>query len=89
MAFDPTFVTKHGLIYIAVPQTWTRENPYLLSPLNRYDFHVDACVVEEMYRIQTHVKWEHLNPNMKLLHTLHLIIQSLIVNSLQKHREYL
>lgn len=36
-------------------------NPYILSPLNDSDFHMDACVVEEMSRIQSYAKWEHLN----------------------------
>ena len=50
LAFDPTGVYKHGLIYTALSRI-KKKNLYLLQPLQMKNFQVDPNVSIEMNRL--------------------------------------
>lgn len=85
VAFNPTNINKHGLTYTALSRVRTKEKLYLLAPLTVSNFRVDACVTDEMNRLNSIAKWEFLVPRLQTMRHSHIIIQSININSLKKH----
>lgn len=58
LAFDPTGMTQHGLVYTALSRVKTIDSLYLLSKLSHKNFHVKDKVLNEMTRLTTIATWE-------------------------------
>jgi hypothetical protein len=76
---------KHGLSYITLSCNWTKEQIYLLTPLQHQNFHIDQCVVEEMNKLKTFANWTTFVPQLKKLYHSHVIIQALNTIFLRQH----
>ncbi len=76
MALDPTGATHHGLTYTTLSRIHTKENLYLLAPLQNNNFQVNVCVMEEMHQLCTKVVWKLTITRLSLLCKTHTIIQS-------------
>jgi hypothetical protein len=77
LVFDPTNIKKHGLTYTTSSHIWTKENLFLLNPLQHENFYVDSRVHIEINRLKTTTTWIPLNPQLNNLHNSHVIMQAL------------
>jgi hypothetical protein len=85
VALDPTRATHHDLTYTTLSRIHTKENLYLLVPLQNNNLKVDVCVMEEMHQLCTKVVWKLTITRLSLLCKTHTIIQSLNTRSLPLH----
>ena len=85
LVFNPCGVNKHGLAYTALSRIRSKEKLYLSTPLEISNFQIDSSVLEEMKRLTTIAKWKFSIPFLKPMRRSHIIIQSININSLQKH----
>ena len=56
LAFNPSDINKHRLAYTTLSYVRTKEKIYLLAPLTISNFHVDACIDDEMKRLNSNAK---------------------------------
>ena len=85
VVFNPYGVNKHGLAYTTLSRIRTKEKLYLLSPLTTSNFQVDPTVLDEMKRLTSNSRWNLSIPILQTMRRSHIIIQSININSLQKH----
>jgi exonuclease III len=57
VAFDPTGIRIHGLVYTALSRVRNIESLYLLNPLTKNNFKVKQKVDIEMQRLRSSAKW--------------------------------
>jgi len=60
LAFGPTNVKNHGLLYIVIACIQAKEWLYLSIPFQHQNFHIDQHVVEEMNRLKKFANWTTL-----------------------------
>jgi hypothetical protein len=85
MVFNSCGINKHGLGYTALSRIRTKEKLYLLTPLTTSNFQVETSVLDEMKRLTSNSRWNLSIPILKTIRCSHTIIQSININSLQKH----
>jgi exonuclease III len=85
VVFNPCGVTKHGLAYTALSRIRTKEKLYLLTPLTTSNFQVETSVLDKMKILISNSRWNLSIPILKTIRRSHTIIQSINMNSLQKH----
>ena len=85
LVFNPCGINKHGLAYTTLSRIRSKEKLYLSALLEISNFQIDSSVLEEMKKLTTIAKWKFSIPFLKQMHCLHIIIQSININSLQKH----
>ncbi len=85
VALDLTRATHHGLTFKTLFRIHTKENLYLLAPLQNNNFKVNVCVMEEMHKLCTKVVWKLTITRLSLLCKTHTIIQLLNIRSLPLH----
>ena len=57
LAFDPTGIKKHGLVYTTLSRVKSIESLYLLNELTHKKFHVKQKEVDAMNRLTTNALW--------------------------------
>ena len=60
LAFEPTGIRTHGLIYTALSRIRDPANLYILNKLQSKQIKVDTNVLAEVKRLQTSAKWTPL-----------------------------
>ena len=87
LAFDPSKIKSHGLIYTALSRVSDPKNLYLLSHIKENQIKVDKNVLQEIKRLRTQARWQCINKDLSAYSKSHLIIQSLNIVSMQAHMQ--
>jgi len=85
VAFDPTGVQVHGLVYTALSRVKNIESLYLLNPLKHNNFKVKKKVNCEMQRLETTAKWQLEYDSSSIQSLRSFFILSLKTRNLHAH----